>query len=502
MDYHEEPPIDSGAVAASDAPTDRGLSPTPRGHPIIAWVVIILVVGFVTLSPFVIQEDKRSVISDTVEAVTDVAQARFIVGLHKLGSETPQQEAQFLGKFDSGTVDRRFRHIVLIGELRGPRQAAEALDKLHETLAANRVTLSQHQSRIDNILERLYRDYSRQRFNAPSLREDNRNYLREQMGWFGQLALAPSGGPNADEREKLLGASERSALIAILLVLFGLLAGLLGFAALVLFVVLAATGMVHSGLGPRSSFGGVYAEAFALWMAIYVGILLGISLVPFNTPFLRENRFFLEGLAMLSSLFVLAWPVIRGVPWRQVRADIGWTRGRRGLLEPFIGMISYPAIIGPLVVAVLAVFIITTLMTLGQPATDPRNDFSAEHLAAHPIVSIFKNATPWLLLQVLFIASVVAPIVEETMFRGFLYRHLRDASYMAATFGSSVASATISSFVFAIVHPQGIVAVPVLMVLAFMMCLLREWRGSLLPSMMLHAVNNGLVFTLCYIMMA
>jgi membrane protease YdiL (CAAX protease family) len=259
--------------------------------------------------------------------------------------------------------------------------------------------------------------------------------------------------------------------------------------------------MVHSGLGPRSPVGGIYAETFALWMATYVCIQIGFSLIPLNTPFLKENKWFLEGLAMLSSLVVLAWPIVRGVPWRQVRADIGWNKGRIRWLEPFIGIFSYPAVIAPLFAAALVVLMIMWLMTLGQAGLDPRNDFSSEHLPAHPIVAVFKNATPWIMVQVFLIASVVAPIVEETMFRGFLYRHLRDATWAAGTFGSSVASATISSFVFAIVHPQGIVGVPVLMVLAFMLCLLREWRGTLMPSMMLHAVNNGTVFTLFYLMM-
>jgi membrane protease YdiL (CAAX protease family) len=502
MDLHEEPPVDAGTSAAAGTPLDAGQMAPPRGHPVIAWIVIILVVGFVTLAPWFLHEDKWSQTSDSIGAVVDVMQARLLLGLNKLGAETPQQDAQLLSKFDSGPVDRRFRYIVLIGELRGPRQAASALDELHETLAANHVTLNQQQSRIDDILERLYRDYSRRRLDAPSLSEADRKYLREHMGWFGELALAASGGPDPDAREQLLGASERSAVVMLAVVVFGLLAGLLGFAALVFFAVLAATGTVHSALGPRSLFGGIYAETFALWMVLYVAISLGLSLVPFNTAILKESKLFLQGLAMLASLVVLVWPVLRGVPWRQVRADIGWTRGRWGWLEPFIGLFSYPAVIAPLAAAVLVVFVIIALMSLGQPAIDPRNDFAAEHLTAHPIVALFKNASPWLLVQMLMVASIVAPIVEETVFRGLLYRHLRDATYAAATLGSSVASATTTSFVFAIVHPQGIAAVPALMVLAFMLCLLREWRGTLLPSMMLHAVNNGTVFTLFYFMMA
>ena len=51
------------------------------------------------------------------------------------------------------------------------------------------------------------------------------------------------------------------------------------------------------------------------------------------------------------------------------------------------------------------------------------------------------------------------------------------------------------AFVFAVVHPQGLVAVPVLGALAVGFALTREWRDSLIPSMVAHALNNGLVMT-------
>ncbi|HEV3025798.1 MAG TPA: CPBP family intramembrane glutamic endopeptidase, partial [Pirellulales bacterium] len=88
----------------------------------------------------------------------------------------------------------------------------------------------------------------------------------------------------------------------------------------------------------------------------------------------------------------------------------------------------------------------------------------------------------WGRVQVLFVASVAAPIVEETMFRGVLHRHLRDATSLLGYAASALASATVASFVFAAIHPQGWLAVPALMALAFAFTLTREWRGTLVPS--------------------
>jgi membrane protease YdiL (CAAX protease family) len=61
---------------------------------------------------------------------------------------------------------------------------------------------------------------------------------------------------------------------------------------------------------------------------------------------------------------------------------------------------------------------------------------------------------------------------------------------------SVVLSALIVSLLFAAIHPQGLAAIPALMALAFGFNLAREWRGTLVPSMVAHAINNGLLLTL------
>ena len=41
------------------------------------------------------------------------------------------------------------------------------------------------------------------------------------------------------------------------------------------------------------------------------------------------------------SLVALAWPVQRGIPWPQVRRDIGLTLGERPAFEPLAGIACY-----------------------------------------------------------------------------------------------------------------------------------------------------------------
>ena len=85
------------------------------------------------------------------------------------------------------------------------------------------------------------------------------------------------------------------------------------------------------------------------------------------------------------------------------------------------------------------------------------------------------------------------------MFRGVLYRHLREMSDRLGFTLSVILSALIVSFVFAVIHPQGLLGVPVLMGLALAFNLAREWRGTLIPAMIAHGINNGAVTLLLYL---
>jgi membrane protease YdiL (CAAX protease family) len=97
---------------------------------------------------------------------------------------------------------------------------------------------------------------------------------------------------------------------------------------------------------------------------------------------------------------------------------------------------------------------------------------------------------------VLLLAAVIAPIVEETMFRGVLYRHLREMTGRLGGALSFFISAVVASFIFAAIHPQGWLGIPPLMGIAIGLSIAREWRGSLIPSMVAHGVNNGLVMAI------
>jgi uncharacterized protein len=82
----------------------------------------------------------------------------------------------------------------------------------------------------------------------------------------------------------------------------------------------------------------------------------------------------------------------------------------------------------------------------------------------------------------------VAPVAEEFFFRGFFYGALR-------TRFTFLSAALIDGVVFGAVHaPTGVQAVPPLIVLGFAFCVAYEATGSILPCIVLHALNNMIAF--------
>ena len=87
-------------------------------------------------------------------------------------------------------------------------------------------------------------------------------------------------------------------------------------------------------------------------------------------------------------------------------------------------------------------------------------------------------------VQVLLIV-IAAPISEETCFRGMLYGGLRERL-------PKIPAALIGGLVFGGLHAfTGITAVPPLIVFGFLLCLLYEKTGSIVPGILLHMLNNS-----------
>ncbi len=466
------------------------------GWPWLAWLVILFLVGLIVLRPYIMPaaaEQNAAVGEDVVGLSLMEVQGKYFVGARDLLVMDPAQQDEIYNSataLNAGTLDQRLRYVILAGELAGADEASSHLESLGTRLSAQRAEMTPEQDAVRRALINLYTDYGQNRWDAPSLSDAHRELLKAKLGWFGALALAPSSGPDAAAREAVLSTARATLIVVVLFAISLVLLGGLGLVGLCVFVVLAMTGKVASRIQAGSNHGGVYAETFAVWMLLYLGLSIAAQFVVTDENMLEVNL-----AAFFASLSALIWPVLRGVSWRRVCEDIGLTIGKN-IAEPFWGFVCYVCTL-PLLVGgvIIMVFLMAAFGFLVPDAGGPvANEFGPDNeMPNHPILEWIAQADLRKTVLILLLACVAAPIVEETMFRGVLYRQLRDATARTRIWASVLFSGAVNSFIFAVIHPQGIFAVPPLMALAFGFSLAREWRGSLIAPMTMHALNNGAV---------
>lgn len=86
---------------------------------------------------------------------------------------------------------------------------------------------------------------------------------------------------------------------------------------------------------------------------------------------------------------------------------------------------------------------------------------------------------------------ILAPIAEESLFRGYLYGKLRGHVH-------AIIAAIVTSVLFGIVHGQVNVGVDVF-VLSMILCGLRSLTGSIWAGILVHMIKNGIAYYLLFI---
>jgi membrane protease YdiL (CAAX protease family) len=486
----------------SEVAATTGRPAPPQGQTMAAWIVITLAVAAaIALAQFG-REELSGGPEDPVGNVLMEIQGRYMVGAAELLGQGQALFDQAKTQLNIGTVGQRQRFVILTAELAGPQQARSILAELENLIEQEKQAtanepepfeLTEEQRKVQEILRQLYpldgqtseTEASSAEVNLEAVDADERRLLREQLGWFGRLALAPPGS-DADRRDAVLQPAVTTTYAFIGLVVGLGLAGLAGLVGLILTIVLAMGGRMRAGLAAGRTHHGIYAETFAIWIVIFFLLQIAAGLLATALP---EIALLLAFVAMFMSLGVLLWPVFRGVPWSMVSADIGCI-GRRPVTEVLMGIAGYGMALPLLGIGILLTLMLLLIQTELQGEPSP---FAPAGGPAHPIVLEIADGNVFMIIQVLLIGAVAAPIVEETMFRGVLYRHLRDGSRSLGTALSILIGVTVNGLVFAVIHPQGFVAIPALFALSTAFTLAREWRGSLIPSILMHAINNGLV---------
>jgi len=466
---------------------------SPRPVVWLAWLVILAVCGYKVADVVVTSlgladegsETDQPVISLNVELVGKV-----LVGGASL---SPDSVGLFMGQAEAfketGPGDR-LGYIILALELTGPEAAQAALDDT-SIVPADLASAgwSGDQIRLLTLLREAANDRAAGDPSLPSLDETERADIEELAGWLGRLLLHPEGGPEPQVRA-LMTQRAVASLLAFIVIGGTLAAGcLVGLVGLIILLTFAAGGSVRRGLiVPGNAGGGIYLEAFAIWTLIFLGIQMALGLLNRAELLPADLALAATIIGFFGSLLAVGWPVVRGVPWRQVRQDIGWTGGRGVANETVVAGLGGYAMVLPIAgVGLILVVLLVQLQQYLLPDAPP---------PSHPAQQMASSGNWAVIAQLYVIACIAAPIVEETVFRGVLFRYFREATTKWGLVASFLASAMATSLLFAAIHPQGLAAIPALMGLAIGFCLLREWRGSLLGPMVAHGLNNFLIISL------
>ncbi len=458
-----------------------------RGPAWLAWLVVIGLTLVMMLNAFMTQSPQTEVEMSKGELLQPVLMGKFALGLRELsgqrkGAELKQQAEDFLQAIDFGPLEQRFCHAILVNEFFGPEQALQALADLRQKTAKAELEYNPQQARAETILTDIFNQLQTEQ--TLQIAETDRSFLIDAYPWYGELALN-SQSTDSSRRAEILSRAEFSVILMLLGVvcLVGLL--IAGVIAWFIFMARIFSGSLRHRVVDDSRYGSVYIETFALWFLLFVGISVAIGFSG-----VKSMSMSIAAIMMLLPLSALIWPILRGVPASDLLQDVG-LQPRNPFVEVLAGCVAYLALLPPLVVGIICSMILMAILSLFQ-SSGPLNEF-APNGVPHPIANEAFGGDPLqVMMTILFIAAVLAPLTEEIMFRGVLYRTLRDSSRQMARWVSILFAALFSSLIFAAIHPQGIVGIPVLTILAFGFCLVRQWRGSLIAPITMHAIHNGL----------
>ena len=439
------------------APTD-----SRRRSSVFSWLLILVAVAGLTVSGLYFQQQEEET-DDTSTLVILTLQAKMLIAAGGLLEDHADRELRALEQF--AATPGIARALAALHAFMGGDQGLEQARGL----------LSRHPGRLEDPEELSLHDAVRRAVESPdAVSEEDRQRIAQGMGWFGKLLLASASPEDDPLRREVLGEAFRTFSLAVGFLILGLLGTLVGGVLLVPALIGLASGRFRARFGPPTAADPIYLEAFA----VYLGLLFLLQVIP--ALFDVDDPLSGVVAVAVASFTGLSWPLLKGLPRESCLRDLGLHRGEGLLKEARWGLVGYLAIL-PLVVVG---FLMMLVLVVVYQAVLPPSSEDPPQLITHPVVVWVALGNLPVRLLVLLLASAFAPFVEELMFRGAFLRGVRRTR-------GPVASALITAFVFAVIHPQGLLVVPPLMALAFGFALLREWRGSLVAPMVAHAVHNG-----------
>lgn len=198
-------------------------------------------------------------------------------------------------------------------------------------------------------------------------------------------------------------------------------------------------------------------------LALGAGLLLSIPAVIIESPGEGESLSTTANVVvqLATALGFLLVPIAVASRWGE--ASVRQALGRLGMRRFRPSAIKW-------MVASIAAYLVFAALYAGIFGVPEQEDI-AEGFGALPV-------------QILLIV-IAAPISEELLFRGMVFGGLRNHM-------PRIAAALTGGMVFGGLHAlTGLSAVPPLIAFGFILCLLYEKTGSIVPGIILHMLNNS-----------
>jgi len=400
---------------------------------------------------------------------------RALLKLSKAFGDEPTLTASLRGQFDKSAGVQlspadKLRTAIVKGELVDSGAALDSLDTWEDTSDEPDEQLATDR----DLLRKVYKQGS------ASLSDAERERLETRFGWYGRLALVHDLPRTSAERSGVLGGGVALIVVILALVCWVVVAFVAGIVLFIVALVKLGSGRLQRAFAPAPRGGSVYLEIFTVLLGGFLVLrLLGAAFESVTDPLIATRLTLVLQWLLVGVVF---WPRLRRVPWERASRDLGLHHGRGVLREIGAGVVGYLAGVPLLAAAAAATYIIVIIQQLLRPPGE------SGPLPTNPVVELLQHAGLIDLVILFTLATIWAPIVEETVFRGALYRWLRARTGVLV---SGVVCATL----FGAMHGYEVLMLLPVISLGFIFAMIREWRGSLIAPMTAHALHNGTALT-------
>ncbi len=478
-----------GVVEAAAEPSGTGgrslRDPGGPSAAMLAWLAIIGMVGFIALTPVALTFFPQLFAEPTEGAVviehTPPSGPIRLISKYSLGaSELAGSGETFVTQIDEmskASYSDELRAAMFAGAMLGADAGLDRLNALEEDAGQSvdgeePAEFGPEFAEAFAIVKRVFVKGSE------TLDDEQRESIVASDGWFGELLLVSDLPEEDPARVSLYQDAGRVAMLLVGALIAFLGVGVVGFGLFVTAIVLLSSGKIKRGYAPPAPGGSVYLEMFALFLVSFLVVQFAAGIVY------SVNGMDLSRVMVWLILPVMFWPLARGTSVAAWKHAVGWHRGKGVAQEIGAGVVGYLAGL-PIVALGLGIAVVLSIVMalLVEMVTG-----GAAEQASHPVIDQMGSGGVWGIVTLYLLASVWAPLFEETFFRGALFHHMRGKLGV-------VASALLVAFIFASIHPQGIALIPGLMGLAVVFALIREWRGSIIGPMVAHSMHNATLVT-------